>query len=199
MLDAKHIQQLKQSDISKNAEKTKERVGRIWKAATAEQKSTVLELAGVISATVYRIYRTGSISAKLTVSLAQVFNLSPLYFTGATDNLGECSDTTLRKLLLELGYKKLVADANLKRAYHRKNPTADATPVAPILESDGVDINPEATTLLFVQQTQQVPPDCGALVETDYQVLFQALHIQLKAGIPTAREKLAQIYAILLS
>jgi len=101
MLEAKYIQQLKQSNISADGEKTKERVEKLWKAAAAEQKQAILEMAGVIAATIYRVYKTGSISAKLAVPLAQVLNVDPFYLMGQEDEPGEFSDEALRKLLLK--------------------------------------------------------------------------------------------------
>ena len=199
MLDANHIQQLKQTNISVEEEKTQERVERLWKAATADLKQAVLELAGVITATVYRIYRTGSISAKLSVPLAQVLNVSPLYLTGEVDEPGECSDTILRKLLLRHGYKKIVEEANLKRPYNRKETVADAPVDVPAEETESVEIEPEAATLLAVQQTQELPPNSDALTEDDFQVLFHSLYIRNKAGIATAKDKIAQIKMLLLS
>ena len=199
MLSAEFIQKLKQSNISVNKDKTKDRVERLWKSATADQKQAVLELAGVITATVYRIYRTGSISAKLAVPLAQALNVSPLYLTGEVDEPGECSVTALRKLLLKHGYKKLVEKANLKRPYQRKETTADIKPTAPADSAESVEIESEAAMLLAQPQVQSLPPNSETLVEADYQVLFHSLCIQNKAGISTAREKLEQIHLILLS
>ena len=190
MLSAELIQKLKQTNISENGDKTKERVERLWKAASAEQKKEVLELADVITATVYRIYRTGSISAKLAVPLAQVLNLDPFYFAGEVDEPGECSDAALRKLLLQHGYSKIVEEANLKRPYTRQQPAAAAAP-------DNIEVEPEAEALLA--PPPQLPPNSDTLVEADYQLLFQALYIQNKAGIPSAKDKLAQIHLMLLS
>ena len=98
MLDANFIQKLKQTNISIDGAKTKERVEKLWKVAATEQKEAILELAGVIAATIYRVYRTGSISAKLAVPLAQTLNVNPFFLTGQEDKPGEFSDEALRKL-----------------------------------------------------------------------------------------------------
>lgn len=191
-LTSSQLQQLKRTNISVHGEKTQERVERLWKVASADQKQAVLELAGVIAATVYRIYRTGSISAKLAVPLAQVLNVSPFYLTGEADEPGECSITALRELLLKHGYKKLVAEANLKRPYKRQQLPAEEAPAVP---EPVVEVEPEATALL----APLLPPNSEALTEDDFNLLLHALNIQAKAGIASAKDKLNQIMLILLT
>jgi len=192
MIEAKYIQQLKQSNISVDGDKTKERVEKLWKAAAAEQKDAVLELAGVIAATVYRIYRTGSISAKMAVPLAQTLNVNPFYLTGEEDEPIEFSDDALRKLLLKHGYQKIVAEANLKRPYKRQQPPTEEAPTVP---QTIVEVEPEATALL----SPQLPPNSDSLVSDDLRLLLDALNIRAKAGITEAKEKLAQIKSLLLA
>ena len=182
MLEANHIQQLKQTNISVDGGKTKGRVEKLWKSATAEQKKTVLELADVIAATIYRVFRTGSISAKLAVPLAQALNRDPFYLTGEADEPGECTDALLRKLLLKHNYKNIVAEANLKRPYERRYEPAE-----------------EAESEVSLPLTPPLPPDSGALTADDLHLLLHALTIQAKAGIAAAKEKLAQIKLLLLA
>ena len=79
MFDETVIRQLKQSNVSADAEKTKERTETLWKALSRKDKQAVIALADISPATIYRIYNTGSISAKLAVPLAQTLNVSPLY------------------------------------------------------------------------------------------------------------------------
>jgi len=193
MLEADHIQKLKQTNISIDGAKTKERVEKLWKAAAAEQKEAILQLAGVIAATIYRVYRTGSISAKLAVPLAQTLKVNPFYLTGQEDEPGEFSDDALRKLLLKHGYQKIVAEANLKRPYKRQQAQSEEAPASAFPET--VEVEPEAVTLL----TQQLPPDSDTLTMDDLNLLLNALTIQAKAGIASAKEKLAQIRLVLLT
>ena len=193
MLNAGLIQKLKQTNISVDGDKTKERVEKLWKAAAAEQKEAILELAGVITATIYRVYRTGSISTKLTVPLAQTLNVNPFYLTGHEDELGAFSDEGLRKLLLKYGYKKIVEEANLKRPYKRQQVQAEEAPAPAVPET--VEVETEAVALL----TPQLLPDSGALTMDDLNLLLSALTIQAKAGIASAKEKLAQIRLVLLT
>ena len=192
MLGVEYILQLKQSNISADGDKTKERVEKLWKAAAAEQKEAVLAQADVVAATIYRVYRTGCISAKLAVPLAQTLNVNPFYLTGQDDDPGEYSDSQLRKLLMNHGYELIVKAANLKRPYERKQPPAEETPA---ITETVVEVEPEATALLL----PQLPPNSDSLDPDDLRLLLDALNIRAKAGISEAKEKLAQIRVLLLA
>lgn len=76
MFDKSIIQKMKQTNISVDMEKTKERAERVWKNASKADRAIVLELADVKGSTVQRAYRTGSISAKLVVALSQTLNIT---------------------------------------------------------------------------------------------------------------------------
>jgi len=191
MLTEKHIQQLKRTDISKDGRKTQERVGTLWKSASAEQKQKILDLAGVIAATVYRAYRTGCVSAKLVISLAQTLNINPFYFTGETDTPSEFSDDLLRKLLLRYNYKKLVAEAGLKRSYSRREESTEAA--EPASTAPGIAEPGE------VSQSALQPLDAAELSMDDIQILLHGLAVQCKAGIPAAKEKMKKVKLTLLS
>jgi hypothetical protein len=110
MLTSENIQSLKQTNISTDGAKTKERTEALWKAAKPAQKQDIRELAGVVAASVYRVYNTGSISAKLAIAFAQVLNISPFYLAGEADEPGAFAEADLLRLLEQHGYKKLLAD-----------------------------------------------------------------------------------------
>jgi hypothetical protein len=108
MFTRETIKQLKQVNISADAEKTKARIAGLWKNAPKKKRAEVLELAGVALATVQRAYKTGSVSAKLAIPLAQTLDVNPFFITGESDSAGECSDILLIELLEKLGYHKLL-------------------------------------------------------------------------------------------
>ena len=58
MFEQEFIKKLKQTNISKDGEKTKARVNTLWQALNKEQKSEILTLADISRATVYRISST---------------------------------------------------------------------------------------------------------------------------------------------
>jgi hypothetical protein len=108
MINEEFIRGLKQTNVSVDAEKTKARTTSTWRTAPREVQKTILDLAGVSRTTIHRAYKMGTISAKLTLSMAQVLNMDPFYFTGETDNPGECSDELLKQFLEKHGYGKVL-------------------------------------------------------------------------------------------
>ncbi|MCL2107595.1 MAG: hypothetical protein FWH26_11130, partial [Oscillospiraceae bacterium] len=70
MLNKQHIQQLKQTNISVNGEATKRHMEKVWKSSSIQQKQAVKALAGISAQTIYRVYNTGSISAKIAIAAA---------------------------------------------------------------------------------------------------------------------------------
>lgn len=124
MYNAEFIQQLKQTNVSADGEKTKERVEKLWKSASGEQKMQIEQDAGSARSSIYRVYNTGSISAKIALSFAQRLNADPYYLTGETDENNGYSDETARRFLKDKGYSKLFDDftsaAPKKRAYKKK-------------------------------------------------------------------------------
>ena len=102
------VKKLKQTNVSVDSEKTKKRVSELWKAASKAQKHAIEELAGISRATIYRVYNTGNLSAKLAVPMAREFNVDPYYLIGKANTPKECTEELLVKFLVELGYGKLL-------------------------------------------------------------------------------------------
>ncbi|MCL1951290.1 MAG: hypothetical protein FWF60_00535 [Oscillospiraceae bacterium] len=189
------IQQLKQSNISKDGPKTSARVQEIWKAASAAQKQAVCDLSGSAKATVYRIFKTGGISAKLALALSQVLNLDPRYLTGELDDPGEYADGDVTKFLSRLGYDKLLSDQEkaarvAQRELARQKKEAAAAPAA---ETE------EAPAAAAEEKPAAKEAPAGEIVtNADIVILLQALEIRAKAGIPEAKQLLGQIKILLL-
>jgi len=186
------IQQLKQSNISKDGPKTSARVQEIWKAASAAQKQAVCDLSGSAKATVYRIFKTGGISAKLALALSQVLNLDPRYLTGEVDDRGQYAEADVTKFLSRLGYDKLLSDqekaarvAQRELARQKKEAPPPAAEEAPMAAAEEKPVSKEA-------------PVGEIVTNEDILVLLQALEIRAKAGIPEAKQLLGQIKILLL-
>jgi hypothetical protein len=195
MLSAEQIQGLKRVNISVSSEKTKTRFEEIFKPAKIKQKQAVRELAGVTSQVAHNIYTNGNISAKMVIAVSQVMNVNPFYLTGEADEPGAFSDETLRDLLMKHKYRDLVAGIELpekkKRPYTRRAST-DAAVVedaaeeeAPVADDAAVEVSPSVPVFL--------------LEEADQMAMLRALHIQVKAGIAGAKERLEQINQVLLA
>jgi len=126
MLTAEQLQSLKRTNISKDAEKTKQRSETLWKSLKLAQRDVIKELAGVSAQTIYKVYKDGGISIKVTLAFAQTLGINPYYLTGEADEPGECTGAIIRKLLLKHGYKKLVSEivwseaTSEKRKYTRR-------------------------------------------------------------------------------
>lgn len=127
MLNKDLIQKLKQTNISKDSEKTKERVRAVWKAFKSERKKEILALAGITKAAVYRVFRLGAVSAKLVIPIAAAADVDPCYLTGASDESGKYSDELAVKLLTELGYSKILSGYEKKPRKPRGNKAQDSS------------------------------------------------------------------------
>ncbi|MDR2687890.1 MAG: hypothetical protein LBB75_09060 [Oscillospiraceae bacterium] len=195
MITSVLIQQLKQSNISKDGPKTGARVQEIWKAATAAQKQAVCELSGSAKATVYRIFKTGGISAKLAMALSQVLNLDPRYLTGEADDQGAYAEADVTKFLSRLGYDKLLNEQE-KAARVAQRELARQKKEAPVTATAGAEEAPAAAA--EEKPSAKEAPVKDIVTNEDILVLLQALEIRAKAGIPEAKQLLGQIKILLL-
>ena len=196
MITSALIQQLKQSNISKDADKTKKRVQQIWRAATANQKAAVCELSGSAKATVYRIFKTGGISAKLALAMGKVLYVDPLYLTGELDEPGEYVDADAMELLVRLGYNKLLVEHD--KAQRR----AQREAAKQLKKEEEAPAEPAEAEAEAVPEEKPAPKEApvGEIVTNeDILVLLQALEIRAKAGIPEAKELLRQMKLLLLA
>lgn len=184
MISEKIIKKLKQTNITNDPEKTKVRVHELWKASSKAQKHAVEEAAGISRATIYRVYNTGSISAKLVVPMAQNFNVDPNYLTGGSNAKGECTEELLLEFLTKLGYEKLLTD--IEKGRKRTKGKAQAIDQ---IENEIDDM-----------ETSEAPVDgAGGLSFEDLSLLLQSLLLREKAGVEDAANKMAKIRALLLS
>jgi len=195
MITSALIQQLKQSNISKDGAKTSKRVQKIWKAATSDQKAAVCELSGSAKATVYRIFKTGGISAKLALAMGKVLYVDPLYLTGELDEPGEYTEADAMELLVRLGYNKLLvehekAQRRAQREAARQQKKEEAAP--PAAEAPPEEAAAESKPI-------KEAPANEIVTNEDILILLQSLEIRAKAGIPEAKELLRQIKLLLLA
>jgi len=211
MITTAQLKSLKQNDISADAEKTKARAEQLWKAQKNATKNDLVAFAGCSPATVHRIYRTGSIHIKLALAFGQVLNVNPYYLTGEADEPGEFTEALLLQLLEQHGYKQLAEEiappapaaeeaVKPKRKYTRK--------AKPVIEEAAPEPEPEAEEAPEPEpEPESIPvaieePAPGAdidLPEEDLQALLHTLVILDRAGIASAKEKLARVKGILVS
>ncbi|MCL2164877.1 MAG: hypothetical protein FWH55_10920, partial [Oscillospiraceae bacterium] len=173
MLDTSQLQQLKRTNISKDPEKTKERVTALWQGLKIKQKQAIRTLADITAQPIYRTQETGTISARLVLAFAQSLNINPYYLTGEADEPGECTELLIRELLLKYGYRALVAEIELpeekpaKRKYTRREQPTQVESSAEKATEEDVQAD-EAPTAAEVQ----LPPGSEALTAEDLQQLI---------------------------
>ena len=129
MFNASEIKRLKQVNVSRDAAKTKSRIREVYEPAKRAEKQAVIDLSGQNRNSLYRSERTGNASAKIIVPLAQVFNVSPFWLAGITDEKGVCADEVMERFLKELGYSKMPAAKDAAPA-PKAAPKAPAKPKA---------------------------------------------------------------------
>jgi hypothetical protein len=147
MLTKADIKLLKQSNVASDKEKVKQRVREIWFGAGKDRREEVLDLVDVMHSSVQRIYKRGTISAKMVMAFAQVFNLNPNYLTGSSDKKEAYSQAAAVQFLTDKNYKKLIKNIKPDSDKPEKAPKTERTPkavkAAPATETataDGSDV-----------------------------------------------------------
>ena len=102
MITAAKFKTLNHGNLSVDAEKSKTRILEEFKATSREQKAEIRKLTGFPQFNnFYNAGRSGVASPKVVISLSQVLNISPRYFTGEIDAKEPCDATELTKLFKE--------------------------------------------------------------------------------------------------
>jgi transcriptional regulator with XRE-family HTH domain len=204
MLNADQIRDLKRSNISADAEKTKVRTHDVFVGAKSVLKREILQLSGQSRSSIYRIFQTGGISAKVAVAIAQVLGINPRYLVGTADEIGTFSEELLIEFLGEYGYG-IVQQERPKRKYTRRAVQPEAAPEA---ENEDTDAEEEAAAESdddvqgedpgLADVVEQTNAFIAALGEEKLQALLHALWIRAEANVPRAQTKLTRVGAILL-
>lgn len=125
MLSAEQMQELKKVNVSIDAQKTKTRISNDFKSAPNEIKVKIVDLSGLKRGTFYRVFSTGVITPRIVLAMAQTLDISPYYYTGASDEKGLCSSDVLVSFLSghdygELAEAVIASSVKPKRKYTRK-------------------------------------------------------------------------------
>lgn len=189
MLQAELVQKIGQKNVSKNAELTKQRTQELLKAASRKDKTAIDELTGLKRISLNRVYKTGSISAKIAVSIAQVLGIDPYYLTGEADERGKCTDKGVREFLTDKGFGNLLEQAPKPARAVRAKKNAE-TPVAPV-EPEFVS-EPE-----LVAGQEPIVDSSVELTEDEASLLLRSLYIQARhsAGAKIALGTVKRILA----
>ncbi|MCL2081393.1 MAG: hypothetical protein FWH16_04765 [Oscillospiraceae bacterium] len=179
MLSLDTIKQIKQSNVSKDAEKTKARIKEEFTAAPKDIKAAIIGRTTQNRNTIYRAIHTGSASGRIILAFAETLDISPFYFTGAIDEKEACTEKAVKNFLSEYGYKKLAPKPEKKV---RKQPEKPA-------ESESESIPPaitaEAHPTVFrvsINESDKMRSMVDELDLASASQLLEALFIRAKAG-----------------
>jgi len=222
MLDASLIQQLKRTNISKDAEKTKQRFGDFWKAASVADKETIESLTGVVRPSLQRIYKEGSISAKVVAAASQVLNVDPYYLTGETDEPGESSESILIEYLKNSGYQDLLKiydnEHKARKTRKKREAKTERTPKSETsadnnaVDTGAINASNKSEQTLDTLVVEMIIPELDAVEEEleaaaffdefDEDVimtLIRSIKIRANAGVADAIKQAEELRKILLS
>ncbi|MDR1669061.1 MAG: hypothetical protein LBR76_03810 [Oscillospiraceae bacterium] len=176
MVTPELVAQLKQVNVSQDKDKTTERVRDAFFPASRKDKHDIEKLSGQKRTSIYRVAKTGSISAKIALPMAEILNISPYWLTGESDEAEPCSDALVLKFLDDRGYKlEKVAKPPRKQRAQKPEPVSEPAP-APA---------PDENILSVTVSLSNTPKMRQAVENLDAESagqLLQALHLRAKAG-----------------
>ena len=116
---------LKQTNVSQDPEKTRERVKALWATLDKQQKQEVFNISDLKKATLERTCRLGNISAILATALAEISRIDPYYLAAMTDEkLEDVPDSKIESFLIDHDYKNVIIETQ-QNAYPRSDYTDD--------------------------------------------------------------------------
>ncbi len=209
MLSAETIRQMKQTNISVDAELTKERVHASWKSATKVQREIILGYTGLKQTAVTRAYATGNISAKIALAMAQALNIDPFYLTGEAGEPGEYSVAALNAFLTDKQYAHLTLEEQEKEKLTRKRRQSSSKEPTKDVEAAGASevIGEAGAVAAEEQEEQSAPADIEPqeavigksleMPEDDAAFLLKTLFLRAKYS-QEAQDKLNKVKALLI-
>ena len=178
MLTPKQFELLKKKNISVDAEKTKARVTATFKTTTKTQRDEILTLSGLSTQnTFYATEKSGVVSAKAVLALAQVLEISPYYLTGESD------DKTFDASMLNKFYKKCPKSKDEKQVQKTKKAvpveTAEIlkTETAPVVVPEAPPKSSKVNETAPTKTAANIKIDDSSLIK-----LLEALAIRAKFG-----------------
>jgi hypothetical protein len=149
MLTTEQLKKLKLTNVSQNADKTRERLKKDFNAASNAVKSAIVELSGQSRRTLYRAYEKGSASGRIILSMAEVLKISPFYYTGESDERSELQDADIIRFLQSRGYSNLAGELSADEPPakpKRKNAGKPKIEPAPELEATPEPLQADSET-----------------------------------------------------
>jgi len=114
---------IKQSNVSKNAELTKERVTEVWNYMSREQHKELYKY-GISNAMIGRSKKLGNMAVKVASAFALACGVNPYYLTAEQEqNNYDADEEKVRQFIIEHGYEKalgIITDDSDKKIYGKK-------------------------------------------------------------------------------
>ena len=182
---------LKQTNVSKDPEKTKERVKAVWSALDKQQKQEVFNISDLKKATLERSCRLGNISAILATALAEISRIDPYYLAAITDVKQEdIPDSVIESFLIDHNYKN-VLNETLQEMYYRPEFSDDYpnTRFAADKPADGIFITditancaliPQIASNILGALTDDEKTSLESMTEDDMIYLLKALNLRAR-------------------
>ena len=179
MVTPELIQRLKQVNVSVDKDKTGKRVKEAFSAATRKKKAAIEALTGQKRTSIYRVFKTGNISAKLLLPLAEILNITPFWFTGESDDMEKCSDALILSFLDGRGYKFTPKQTPRKKA----DAAAAAADTASRPFKAGSGAEGDAVTISITLNNSPKMRDAVNSLDVDNAAqLLNALYLRAKGG-----------------
>jgi hypothetical protein len=199
LLTKEHFSQLKKvQNVSKDAEKTKERVATDFKAAARAVKVDIVELTGQVESSIYRVYKEGSANARIVLAISQVLKVNPFYYSGEIDEREPLEETQIAQFLKANGYDDLLKEASkpAKRKYERKPKTEPLTTATEIQEESAemktaVSASSADNDLREADKQPSVKPDTTELKEVN--LSFANDSVMIKAVEDLTEQEAAEL------
>ena len=108
MITKTMLNAIKQNDVSKNKELTKERVESTWQSISKEMRKKIADY-DISAATLKRTRDMGNISVKVAAALALISGYDPYYFTAEVDqNNIPADENRIIEFIKEKGYEEVL-------------------------------------------------------------------------------------------
>lgn len=166
MITKQMIQAIKQINVSKDCELTKQRVGELWKKMNSAMKKQISDY-GLSESSVLRSRAKGNMSVKLAAVLALISGVDPFYLTAeAHDSSTLADEERVRKFISDHHYWKILEFA----------------PAGPKgSEDDGkVKANTEAGEAGGDFAEEPAPVEKGVLAETEREVVTKIENVSIQ-------------------
>ena len=178
---------LKQTNISKDRDKTRERVKAVWTALDKQQKQEVLNISDLKKATLERTCRVGNLSVTLATALAEITRIDPYYLAAITDDMQtNIPDSTIESFLIDHKYKNLIRETRQTIYYRPEH--AEQSPDTD-METDtegsaGAELNsasiPQIASNILSALTDDEKASLESMSEDDMINLLKALNLRAR-------------------